>query len=90
MPKSRYSAVIYVWLNPHKVGMFRFLLEAWDNLALATTLERDTAIVKVIYAEESRATVLAALEDMQRTLAFTWRELQQPLEKNKQNSGSGD
>lgn len=64
--------------------MFRFLLEAWDNLALATTLERDTAIVKVIYAHESRESVLYALEDMKRTLDITWQELH-PLKTSQQN-----
>lgn len=70
------SATIYVRLAPGLTGMFRFLLEAYDNLALATTLERETAILKVIYAPESRATVLAALADIGRTLDIEWWELE--------------
>lgn len=55
--------------------MFRFLLEARDNLALASTLERDTALLKVVYARESREQVLAALRDMSRSLELEYFEL---------------
>lgn len=69
------SAVIYVRLAPELTGMFRFLLEARDNLALASTLERDTALLKVVYARESREQVLAALRDMSRSLELEYFEL---------------
>lgn len=65
---------MYVKLHGSDVGMFRFMLEGEENLALATTLERDTAVVKVSFAPESKAQVLRTLTQIRRTLDISWLE----------------
>ena len=56
------SEKIYLRIDPQRIAMFRFLLEAWDNLAYFTVLDRYRAVIKVIHAPSRRSEVLAALE----------------------------
>ena len=53
--------------------MFRFLLEAYDNLAYFTVLERRPALLKISFAPESRLEVEATLRKMQASVAFEWQ-----------------
>lgn len=62
------SAAIYIRIPPHEIGMFRFLLEAYENLALATTIDRHMAILKVRFARESRTRLDRAILDIGRTI----------------------
>lgn len=54
--------------------MFRFLLEAHDNLALFTVLKRDTALLKIIFAPQSRCEVLRVLHSMGDTISLSIQE----------------
>lgn len=56
-----------------QVAMFRFLLEAYDNLACFTVLERRPALLKISFSLESRPAVENALRAMQATVDFEWR-----------------
>lgn len=47
MPSS--PGHIYCKLPPENIAMFRFLLEARDNLAQFTVLERKTALLKIFF-----------------------------------------
>lgn len=58
------SSVCYVKVLPKDVGMFRFLLEAHDNLALFTVLDRHGAILKVMYSPHQEKLVHEALQGM--------------------------
>ncbi len=46
------SSFIIVRLNPSKVGMFRFLLEAWDNCAGFSVLNSKVAELKVFFSPD--------------------------------------
>lgn len=59
---------LLVRIGPRDVAMFRFLLEAHDNLAIFTVLERDTALLKVMFTPASHAAVLKALEAIGKTV----------------------
>ena len=59
---------------PSKVGMLRFLLEARDNLAAFTCLDRGEGLLKLIFAPESRAEVLSALAEIQKSIPIEWRD----------------
>lgn len=63
-------ACIYLQLAPEKTGLFRFLMEAYDNLALFTVLNKKTALIKVSFAEASRDDVLTMLADIGQTIAL--------------------
>lgn len=62
---ASYSSSLYVKLAPSDVGMFRFLLEAYDNLALFSVLDKYGAILKVFYSPHQEKEVMQALQSIQ-------------------------
>lgn len=68
------SAHLLVRMEDRDVAMFRFLLEAHENLAFFTVLERKPALLKLSFCSESRADVLAALSDIKRSVALEYRD----------------
>ena len=63
-PPPRHSARLLVRVAPADVALFRFLLEACDNLALFTVLERKTALLKVVFSPHAEDAVRAALAEI--------------------------
>ena len=61
-------------LDAADVGMFRFLLEAYENLAIFSVLEKRPALLKLMYASESRGEVIAALEEIGKSIRLCWEE----------------
>ena len=57
----RHSGRLLVRLAPADVALFRFLLEAYENLAFFTVLERKTALLKVVFSPQQEDAVRAAL-----------------------------
>ncbi len=68
--KVDHSDCLYIKIAPSKVGLFRFLLEAYDNLALFTVLDKYQAILKIFYSPHQKIEVLQRLEDMKSFVAF--------------------
>ncbi len=68
------SALLIVRLATKDVAMFRFLLEAYENLACFTVLEKRPALLKLMFAAESRDTVIASLNEISRTIRLEWSE----------------
>lgn len=64
------SSCLYIEIIPSEVGMFRFLLEAYDNIALFTVLDKYKAVLKVFYSIDQGQEVLERLQDMQSILSF--------------------
>lgn len=64
------SKKILVLLAPQDIAMFRFLLEAHENLALFTVLERKTALLKIIFSPDSQDQLFEALTDIERSLSL--------------------
>ena len=60
----RHSGRLLVRLAPKDVALFRFLLEAYENLAFFTALERRTALLKVMYSPQQEKAVRAALAEI--------------------------
>ncbi len=69
---AQYSSCVYIEISPSEVGMFRFLLEAYDNLALFTVLDKYKAILKVFYSPHEEKEVHARLKDMQSIVNFSF------------------
>ncbi len=67
---AKYSSCVYLEIKASDVGMFRFLLEAYDNLALFTVLDKYTALLKVFYSPHQENEVTARLEDIRSLVAF--------------------
>jgi len=60
---SRTSQRLYVRLASQHVALLKFLLEARDNLALPTVVDRFAAVVRLLYAPEAAAQVEAFVRD---------------------------
>ena len=67
----QWSSSLYVRLDRHDVYMFRFLLEAYDNLAIMSVVDRWSAALKIVYSPHQYAEVLEALACMQESVHFT-------------------
>ena len=63
-PPPRQSGRLLVRLAPENVALFRFLLEAYENLAFFTTLERRSALLKVIFSPKQENAVRATLAEI--------------------------
>lgn len=72
VPPVRESGRLLVRIAPSDVGMFRFLLEAHDNLAYFTVLERHGALLAFFFAPDSLPRAIDALEEIAQSLPLTW------------------
>lgn len=64
------SGKLLVRIAPRDVGLFRFLLEANDNLALFTVLDSRQALLKLLFSPHQEDEVLEALLAMRATLGM--------------------
>ena len=67
-PPLRESFRLLVRLAPEDVAMFRFLLEAMDNLAGFTVLDRKEALLKVFGSAHQEQAIFNALREMGESL----------------------
>lgn len=74
LPPARRSGQLVIRIAPRDVGLFRFLLEAQDNLALFTVLDSRTALLKLLFSPHQTGDVRAALAAMQTLLTFDVEE----------------
>ncbi|SKA94424.1 protein of unknown function [Paucidesulfovibrio gracilis DSM 16080] len=67
-PAPAHSARLYVRVRREHIGLFRFLLEAWDNLALFTVVDRLRGVLLLRFSphqeSEVRGFLAAAAEEM--------------------------
>lgn len=68
------SSRMLVRMEARHVAMFRFLLEAHDNLALFTVLERRPALLMLMFAEESREEVIKMLIEVSQTISLKYED----------------
>ncbi len=71
LPAPRWSDRLYLRLAKRDAGMFRFLLEAQDNLGYMTVVDRQATIVQVVFSPHQAETVRACLESMRGLVPFT-------------------
>ncbi len=74
LPAPRWSMMLYARLEPRYIGMFRFLLEAEDNLGYATVVDKYTAILKIIFSPHQEREMRAFLAGMAQTIPFELQE----------------
>ena len=66
-----WSERLYVQIDPARVHMFRFLLEAEDNLGYMTVVDRWRAVLQVTFAPGQEREMRACLAAIARTQPFT-------------------
>jgi hypothetical protein len=65
----RESQRLYLSLPGSEVGLFRFLLEGYGHLACMTVVDRQAAVVRLLFAPGSREEVLAFADAAAATIA---------------------
>lgn len=71
LPAPRWSDRLYVRIEPDKVGMFRFLLEAEDNLGYMSVVDRWAAVLQVVFSPHQEQAVRRHMRAMQSLVPFT-------------------
>lgn len=71
LQRARRSNVLYLQLAPSHMAMFRFLLEAYDNVAMFTVLEPKRTLLKLIYSPHDENYVHEILASMQAKVPFS-------------------
>jgi hypothetical protein len=61
-PPPLHSARTYVRVEPSRIGLFRFLLEAHDNLGIFTVTNRFAGILQLRYSPHMRREMRAFLD----------------------------
>lgn len=61
-PPPSQSARLYVQLAPERIALFRFLLEAHDNLALFSVADRRQGVLQLRFSPDQGREVRAFLE----------------------------
>ena len=64
------SGLLQVRLHPSHVALFRFLLEAYDNLALFSVLDRRQALLKVMFSPHQELEVRRMLSTFSDAIPF--------------------
>lgn len=70
LPPATRSASLFLRLPARHIALFRFLLEAWENVAYFTVLDRREALIKVIFSPHMREEVERALTHIARAVPF--------------------
>lgn len=70
LPPPQYSECCYVRLDPKYVAMFKFLLEAEDNLGYVSVVDRWKAVLKVVFSPHQMAEMGKWLLGASRSLDF--------------------
>lgn len=88
LPPAHRSASLLIRIAPGDTGLFRYLLEARDNLAFFTVLAPGEALLRLIFSPHQKEQVLEALAAMQHLISFEvgpW-----PLPSPQRPAGEGD
>lgn len=71
LPLPARSARLYIYVHPSEVHLFRYFLEARDNLGLMTVVDRWRAALMVRYSPHQEREMRAFLEEVRADLDFT-------------------
>lgn len=70
LPPPASSSFLLARINPEHVAMFRFLLEAYDNMALFSVLEKNPCLLKIVFSPHCLAHARQILAEMRQSLPF--------------------
>lgn len=71
LPAPKRSARLYARIAERDIALFRFLLEAWDNLGYMSVVDCNAAVLKVVFSPHQEREMRECLESMRRTVDFT-------------------
>lgn len=70
LPAPLRSARVYLYIDPSKVGLFRYFLEAEDNLGIMTVVDRWRAALMVRCSPHQKEALLRFLEEARQSVPF--------------------
>ena len=70
-PAPERSARLYLYIDPSRVHMFRFLLEAHDNLGIMTVVDRWRAALLLRFSPHQEKEVREFLRAVNESLSFS-------------------
>ena len=70
LPPAHDSAFALIRIAPGDAGLFRYLLEAHDNLALFTVIDPGRGLLKLIFSPHQKEQVREALAAMRPLVTF--------------------
>ena len=70
LPPARISGYALIRIAMSDAGLFRYLLEAADNLATFTVIDPREGLIKLIFSPHQREQVMEYLESMQSMVHF--------------------
>jgi hypothetical protein len=70
LAEAKASSVLYLQLDPKHMAMFRFLLEAYDNVAMFTVLEPKQTLLKLIFSPHDTKYMKEILASMKSKIPF--------------------
>ena len=73
LPAPRFSGRLLVRVHPSQVGMFRFLLEAYEHVAYFTVLNKYEALLKIVFSPHREKAARAALDEIAHSLPLEIR-----------------
>ena len=65
-----WSSLLYARVDRKYIGMFRFLLEAQDNLGYASVVDNHVCILKITFSPHQEREMRDFLKGMQTTIPF--------------------
>ena len=71
LPPAHWSARCYVYIAPSQVHLFRYFLEAEDNLGIMTVVDRWRAALLIRFSPDQEGRLLEHLEEMRTAIPFT-------------------
>ena len=63
-PAPNESSRLYIQLEPKHIALFRFFLEAEDNLAIFTVVDKFRAVLLLRFSPHQKKELLQVLENM--------------------------
>lgn len=69
-PVPEWSEIVFAQLDHHKVHLFRYLLEAYDNLGYMTVVDRWGGVIKISFSPHQREEMMQALDEISETVPF--------------------
>lgn len=70
LPAPSWSSTLYAKIEKKYIGMFRFLLEAQDNLGYASVVDNYDCVLKITFSPHQEREMRAFLKGMQQTIPF--------------------
>ena len=70
LPPARRSARCYIYIAPSQVHVFRYFLEAEDNLGIMTVVDRWRAALLIRFSPDQERRLLDCLEEIRAMVPF--------------------